>query len=1646
MKRNIIMSILSSMIMVLFVTEVNAQKLLGGRIGYDIVAGENASVSILDIHSCDSLTNSYDWEMKIAGANEWTTARTTSDPSLHNFNSSNNCIIRRKSIGWMIPEQTAYSNNVNYYKLTDKRGLEVKVGGNNAILLDAGSIYGMFNNVSTSEPIVVSKYSTSPYFPIVDTLEMIPMNKAITIDTKKVKSVEKVGEGNLYLITFVSAIIRDNNQFCLSLTLENSSGTEAPLEISMVITLSLYDFRNQLRSSSIADINGLTEAEYKSDEQIRIVTNELDAPGKYNTRENLSVWWEASRDGEHWYYRYEDEIYRTEYSFCAPYTMYIRRCISDGVDIAYSNAYLAKVTLADMDGGEIATNRMQRYQQCDYIISNIRDAKLDDFKNIEYTWEKSVDSVNWESIPDANFKYYKPSSHSSLIYYRRKAKYDEYEVYSNVVYVEPFVQNGGTICLRRNEDDLYYIECGTQPEFDSNVKSSVWQEASRNSSDMWRDIPDSQGCDSLALPTYQDIFNKKYRRVFNFDNGGKAYTNEIYPCAYYGNAIVSHKINNNCAYSSIMYYDGLGRHSRTVIPGGAASAESSPMKDIITPVVYDNMGRDDAMVYLPFADNSYSSGNERQEFEQLQRDYYQTLYGDDGEFAYKKTTYDSSPIGKINSVRNVGKIFDDNNKRTTYSYQTNDANEVYSLIYNYNDGLPDIRVDGYCPESSLAKTITVNEDGHTMIIYQDFLGNTIMSRQVHGNENIDTYYVYDSCNRLCLVIPPAESAKFLSCDFGQENYFTIANGPSEPGLQCYHYVYDGAGNCIEKQVPGSEPVYYIYNISDTVFTDYPVAMQDGNLRNNNTWILMNYDNHKRPSSTTYVTINAPMSGTEISLDKHDFGSLEEFTSYYERFLSVAGTIHKYFYDSYDNNMATGSFIPVPGVVSELDVDMRANGLLTAEQIYLLDRTVPNKFVRKTYYYDIYGRTIQTVEEYPDGAVARYSVKYDMAGNILSSHESHTHGDSVDYIKIDHELDHRGRILQSSVYVNGSNQDEAETDNETPVLSVAYTYDDLGTLLEKHTYLMGEKVIDEKTTYNIQGWLTGKSVYRPEKEDDPDYSSEIFTEGINYFYSLYEGDCPSYTGNIAGVSVYMADQDPVYTSYYYDSLSRLCDAEQYVCSTPHNKFVEKDITYDANGNIQGLSRYKNSYYPSTYTYTYYDSGLLKSVSNGEQLNAASCVSSTIRPPITDRPIHIATLPSLYKDDTTVYEGAEYVYDSNGNIIYDGCHGLNIRYNHLNLPRKISRGSDILAKYVYLANGSKYSALRDDGAGFIYEGSFIYSKDIDGSLRLEGIPFDGGRFIVNSNGDILPRYFITDHLGSVRGVLNENCDFEEQNDYYSYGKHVDDPYSQISENRYRYNGKENMEFFDIPYLDYGARLFDPNIGRWLQPDPMAEEYQSISPFAFCGNNPITNIDFDGNKWVDANGAEVWDKEKGTWKEGVSEDIKNLGNTLRSTLIGEIQFNYLIEYSNDVEVVFLNFKEYKKQKEAEAAAEGKQVKIAKMYGAVKLAYIDDKNKYHRARIFIFDDTATDRKSKYGIEFSKLESEAICLGHEIEHLKPTNAVRQKAHGDDYDSKDERKRHFAYTVIEEYPKEVTKQLTREFENKRFPLHAEDFLKSLLNY
>ena len=104
---------------------------------------------------------------------------------------------------------------------------------------------------------------------------------------------------------------------------------------------------------------------------------------------------------------------------------------------------------------------------------------------------------------------------------------------------------------------------------------------------------------------------------------------------------------------------------------------------------------------------------------------------------------------------------------------------------------------------------------------------------------------------------------------------------------------------------------------------------------------------------------------------------------------------------------------------------------------------------------------------------------------------------------------------------------------------------------------------------------------------------------------------------------------------------------------------------------------------------------------------------------------------------------------------------------------------------------------------------------------------------TSGGMETRYFLTDHLGSVRQVVAADGSVIEQNDYYPFGKEWAQPDMPTSDNRYTFSGKEkqHLRFQKIDYTDFGARLYDAEGVHFLQQDPLLEKYFRIGQYNFA-----------------------------------------------------------------------------------------------------------------------------------------------------------------------------------------------------------------------
>ena len=198
-----------------------------------------------------------------------------------------------------------------------------------------------------------------------------------------------------------------------------------------------------------------------------------------------------------------------------------------------------------------------------------------------------------------------------------------------------------------------------------------------------------------------------------------------------------------------------------------------------------------------------------------------------------------------------------------------------------------------------------------------------------------------------------------------------------------------------------------------------------------------------------------------------------------------------------------------------------------------------------------------------------------------------------------------------------------------------------------------------------------------------------------------------------------------------------------------------------------------------------------------------------------------------------------YDANGNTIKDGLRDFDISYNLLNLPNKVSKGDDVV-EYIYTVLGDKLAKKKNGSFINFYAGAIVYKAD----KTVEYVTHGAG--MATKDGlSYNYQYNLTDNLGNVRTVLDKDKNVMQAADYYPFG--LAHSTNALDKNKYLYNGKELQDDVlsgtELNELDYGARFYDPLIGRWHVVDPLAEESRKFSPYAYAFDNPIRFIDPDG-----------------------------------------------------------------------------------------------------------------------------------------------------------------------------------------------------------
>lgn len=286
-------------------------------------------------------------------------------------------------------------------------------------------------------------------------------------------------------------------------------------------------------------------------------------------------------------------------------------------------------------------------------------------------------------------------------------------------------------------------------------------------------------------------------------------------------------------------------------------------------------------------------------------------------------------------------------------------------------------------------------------------------------------------------------------------------------------------------------------------------------------------------------------------------------------------------------------------------------------------------------------------------------------------------------------------------------------------------------------------------------------------------------------------------------------------------------------------ADGNYTYDANGNLT-----RDVYMEQVITWNVM--GKVKSVTgNGNITNMAYDAQGN------------RLTKEVLKDDGTLLDKYYYVRDASGNVMA--------------MYKKHKDGNSInLSVEEYNLFGSERIGVEKTFKQDIFNDP-DYSSDKNPQLTSSVTQTNFGVVTVYpllANRTVgLKAYELKDHLGNVRVVVSDRKEFDGNlkkytpqiislADYYAFGSQMPKRNASSNEYRYGFNGMEKDDEVkgNGNSYDFGARIYDPRIARWLSLDPLAAQYPFASPYNFVLNTPIQAIDPDGKKVIPAGKEEV------------------------------------------------------------------------------------------------------------------------------------------------------------------------------------------------
>lgn len=963
---------------------------------------------------------------------------------------------------------------------------------------------------------------------------------------------------------------------------------------------------------------------------------------------------------------------------------------------------------------------------------------------------------------------------------------------------------------------------------------------------------------------------------------------------------------------SVTYFDGLGKPKQSI-----AIKASATGKDLVTTITYDEYGRE-VNFWLPTPMISLNGGiHSGVEADAID------FYDDSNPFSHKE--FENSSLNRISQEIQVGQ--DWSSKPIKFDYETNLNDGVINFntsrtLFSNNSSKSNLIKNSNYPDATLYKNKITDEDGNVSVEFKNGQEQIILVRKYVGNDEIDTYYVYNEFDQLAFVLSPLASEAFKNSDV------TIFNTDTDTVLNelCFQYRYDRKNRLVEKKLPGKGWEFTVYDKADR-----PILTQDALMRDLNHWLFTKYDQFGRVIYTGIISADLTRFSlqeeiknlviTESRDDENGFlqnGMTINYTRNY--YINIFKIYSVNYYDTYpvgtifpaDNKIHTTPILEDNDTVGEM---RSTKSLSTASFVKNIE---DDNWTKNYMFYDKKGRLIGNHSVNHLGGYNKIEKILNFNGlpkQIFTYHSRLNTQKPYVTIKESFEYNQFNNALEKHYHeVEGKTGEELLAHNQ---------YNEIGKLIKKQ---VGNNIQEIDYTYNIRGWMT--TVNNPTT-----LGTKLFAYEIRYNNPKNTAIAPArFNGNIAEVDWISSSGVLKRYGYQYDNVNRLLagiyqEANTAPATITHDN--DEIITYDLNGNIKTLNRFTKGRVSAIMidklVYTY---------ENNNQSNRLENIQDN---------------PGATPNASGYPGGGQTItYDANGNMQTMPDKGIvnNITYNFLNLPTLITQRGNTSA-FLYRADGVKlrktYTFFNNLGATLIkteYLDGFQYSTPNTEPIRSalqeqdystmssakagneeaflsfnDRVIAPGNPPVVNLILSFVPTsegfydyenlryiYQYKDHLGNVRvSYVKDGTSLKvmDTNEYYPFGMSFikgdlfsDSVYDPLAiPYNYKYQGQEIQE---TGFYSFKWRNYMPDVGRFFNVDPLAEKYDEYTPYQFSSNQPVHGREIEGlenandlNKRFSPQQRAIFDKKVQAY---AIEAQKNFSNVFNGTFSVKPKFGAL------------------------------------------------------------------------------------------------------------------------------------------------------------